>query len=157
MQFKHGMCSTRLYKIWSNMKMRCTNPHHNSYWKYGKRGIGFCSEWENFEPFELWALQNGYQDDLTLDRINGNLGYSPDNCRWATYREQANNMRSNRAITINGTTMNAMQWAEMVGIRPNTLYDRLARGWRAEDAVLIPPGSTRRYRMEATQAGEGGQ
>ena len=76
--------------------MRCTNPHNNSYWKYGKRGIGFCAEWNEFEPFELWAMKNGYQDNLTLDRINGNLGYSPSNCRWATYREQLKNAAAER-------------------------------------------------------------
>ncbi len=98
MNTTHGCTHTRLYRIWTSMKTRCTNPKSKTYDYYGGRGIGICSEWmDDFSTFHNWAINNGYAEELTIDRINGDRNYSPDNCRWATWHEQRiNQRRSNR-------------------------------------------------------------
>lgn len=105
---KHNLCKTRLYRIWAGMKSRCYNPKNHKYYLYGARGINICSEWlHDFKSFYDWALLNGYKDDLTIDRINNDKGYYPNNCRWATIAEQNRNRRcckksSTREVFLNG-------------------------------------------------------
>lgn len=125
-QTTHGKSHTKLYGVWCSMKSRCNNPNVEHYKNYGGRGIKVCKEWGNdFQSFYDWAYSNGYKDGLTIDRIDVNKGYSPDNCRWSTMKEQCNNRVSNRYFTHNGKTQTLAQWAEETGIRYGTLRFRI--------------------------------
>lgn len=133
---KHGLCHTRLYHIWNSMKQRCSNPKNISFRYYGGKGISVCKEWqEDFSAFRHWALSNGYADNLSIDRRDSNGNYCPENCTWATSKEQQNNTSYNRLYSYNGETHNVMQWSEITGISPNMLYKRLLRGWSIEKAL----------------------
>ncbi len=132
----HGMSDTRLYAIWNQMKQRCYNANTLYYENYGGRGITICEPWrENFIAFYDWAMQNGYQDGLTIDRINNDFGYCPDNCQWVDSVAQANNRRSNRRYEINGETHNVTEWANLRGVNPKLVFERLYAGWDIEGAL----------------------
>lgn len=132
---KHRMCHTRIYQIWNAMKQRCSNPKAISYPRYGAKGISVCPEWEDFIGFYNWAMANGYEDHLTIDRIDGNGNYEPSNCRWTTKKEQQNNTSYNRRYTYNGETLTISQWAEKAEMPRNMLNKRLLRGWDIEKAL----------------------
>lgn len=134
----HRKTNTRLYGIWSNMKKRCTNKNDPAYRNYGGRGISVCDEWNNYERFEEWAMSHGYSDLLTIDRIDNSKGYSPDNCRWATYKEQANNTRSNVHVVINGVDHTVAEWSDITGVPTYEIYFRMHHGWDGERAVMTP-------------------
>lgn len=136
---KHGDTNTRLYNIWSEMKKRCYNENAPKYKNYGGRRITVCEEWlDDFVNFKKWAMENGYSDHLTIDRINNNGNYEPSNCRWATIEEQNNNRRSNKMITFSGETHNLKYWCETLSLPYSPIELRLARGWSVEDAFTIP-------------------
>lgn len=139
---RHGKSHTRLYSIWVGMKTRCNNPNHHEWSNYGGRGIAICDEWQNdFISFYNWAMYNGYADNLTLDRKDNNKGYSPENCRWSTNKEQQNNRRSNHTITYNGKTQTIKQWADELGIPRITLQNRITRlHWDIEKAMTTKDG-----------------
>ena len=124
--FKHGLKNTRLYRIWQCMKARCYIKNTENYCYYGGRGIIVCDEWKNdFKIFHEWAVNNGYQEDLTIDRIDNNGNYEPLNCRWITAKMQSNNKRNNANLTYQGKTKTAMEWSEIVGISENTILARI--------------------------------
>ena len=125
----HRTGKTRLYRIWGDMKQRCYNENNSSFKNYGGRGIGICDEWkQSYIKFKEWALQNGYDDNLTIERINVNGSYCPENCKWATQLEQANNTRANRMITFNGETLTLAQWNKKLGFKRGVLEYRFRKG-----------------------------
>jgi hypothetical protein len=135
---KHGESSMRLFKIWTNMKTRCLNKNYNRYSDYGGRGIKICDNWLIYENFSKWAKENGYQDNLSIDRIDVNGNYEPSNCRWATMKEQGNNKRTNHFIIFNGETLTIRQWEERYELPSGTIYTRLNHGWSIERAIADP-------------------
>lgn len=130
----------RLQNIRAGMAQRCLNPNNKAYHRYGGRGITICEEWANDSgAFVEWALANGYQDGLSIDRIDNNKGYSPENCRWATRKQQQNNMRTNVLATFDGETHTCSEWAEIFGIDRNIFHHRLKGGWNLERILTEPP------------------
>lgn len=135
----HGLYGCKLYKTWANMINRCTNPNIPRYKCYGARGIAVCEEWRNsFAAFHSWAIGNGYSEGLTLDRIDNDGNYCPENCRWISNREQQFNRSNNRRLTFNGETLTVKEWADKIGMHPRTLGCRLDLGWSVEDALTKP-------------------
>lgn len=134
---KHGQSKSRLYRIWRDMIGRCRSKKNK---RYGGRGIKVCDEWENsFESFACWAIQNGYSDELTIDRKDNNKNYSPDNCKWSTAKEQANNRSNNHVCTINGVSKTLTEWAEQFNINYAIIRDRINElGWDVEEAITTP-------------------
>lgn len=136
---QHGLSRTRIYKIYNNMKIRCDNPNDQHYPNYGGRGITVCSYWRGimgFTHFYEWAMKNGYRDDLTIDRIDVNGNYEPDNCKWATTQEQQENKRTNVRYEVNGELLLMKEIVEKYNISQSTLYDRTKKlGLTMQEAV----------------------
>ena len=128
----------RLHRIWTQMRQRCENPNNHAYEYYGGRGIKVCNEWQKVEPFEEWALANGYTKDLTIDRIDTNGGYSPDNCRWANMLVQGNKTRKNKMITYQGRTQSLADWCRQLNCDYNRIKQRInACGYTPEQAFEL--------------------
>ena len=148
----HGLSKTRLYRIWTGIKNRCFNENIPKYKNYGNRGIFVCDEWKNdFMSFYNWAMDNGYQDDLSIDRINVNGNYEPLNCRWITNKEQSRNKRNNNLITYNNETHCISEWAEILGFKPNDIYRRLKLGWCVEKIFNTPIKKLKTNNVKAYQ------
>lgn len=138
----HGDASgtpTKLYMVWAAMRQRCGNPNNPAYKYYGGRGIEVWEEWTDYSIFKEWAMENGYQEGLMLDRIDNDKGYQPDNCRWATQEEQSNNRSDNIFVDIEGEEMTLAQAANKYGLKYTTVVSRYHRkGLRGAELVKPP-------------------
>ena len=141
MHERHGFSvKNRLYRIWYAMRQRCEKPYHTGYVSYGAKGVRVCKAWrESFTAFKTWADAAGYNDTLSIDRIDPNGNYKPENCRWAAIKEQAENKREGCYVEIDGVTKTVSQWARDEGMHLTTLYRRYYKGVRGAD--LIAKGS----------------
>lgn len=140
---KHGARSNwkkdRLYDIWGGIKKRCENPNDKGYKSYGGRGIKICEEWKNnYVAFRDWALVNGYEENLSIDRIDTNKNYCPENCRWATAKQQANNRRNNIFIEYNGKRQSINEWSAETGLSYRAIHARLKAGWEVSKTLEQP-------------------
>lgn len=134
--YKHGLSHTKLHSRWRNIKERCYNPKNPCYKHYGGRGIAMCDEWKNdFMAFYSWAMENGYTDELTVDRIDYNKGYSPQNCRLVGWVEQQNNKRNNRRFTVGDKTLTIAEWSRESGVQYRDIMNRLNYGYTMEEAI----------------------
>lgn len=152
---KHGMTKTRIHNIWCGIRYRCEYKKNDHYADYGGRGIRVCEEWhgdDGFNAFYKWAVGSGYEDGLSIDRIDVNGNYEPSNCRWVSQKEQCNNKRNNVLLTVNGETHTQTEWAEITGISPDLIHARITKlGWRVEKALKTPVRPNKRGKRWNTQ------
>lgn len=130
----HGQTHTPLYKRWRAMVERTRNPNASEYRNYGGRGIGVCERWQSFEGFAA-DMGATFDEALTLERRDVNGDYSPENCYWATTKQQTRNRRNNHVVEWRGRLMVVTDWAELLGLNPNTVVHRLRRGWSVERSL----------------------
>lgn len=136
---KYKQFDKRLYRIYNHIKDRCYRKNDPSYKWYGARNIKMCDEWLNdFETFYNWSMNNGYTDNLTIDRIDVNSNYEPSNCRWVNMKTQCRNRTNNKYYTINGETRCLTEWCEILNLNYGTVQSRLLYGWSIEKALLTP-------------------
>lgn len=137
--YKHGFKHTILYRIYHNIKSRCYNQKSEQYNYYGNKGIKMCNEWlDDYTNFHIWAINNGYSDDLTIDRIDNNKDYESSNCRWVSYKIQARNRTNNLIFEIDGISKPLASWCEEFNINYKTVKDRLKRGWDINTSLCTP-------------------
>ena len=126
--YKHGMSNTRLFHIWMGLKHRCTNPNFCDAKLYSERGITICDEWKNdFTAFYDWSMLNGYNDSLSIDRIDSNGNYCPQNCRWANHYVQANNRRNSNIVTYHGNSNNLDDMCRSLNVNSKVIRSRMKR------------------------------
>lgn len=136
--YEKNKSKLRLYHIWSSMKQRCNREAAISYKYYGAKGVKVTDEWYDYNVFREWALKNGYAEDLTLDRIDSNGDYCPENCRWTTRKVQQRNTSYNAVFTFNGETHCMREWSEITGISYDALQHRYHRNWDVERMLTTP-------------------
>ena len=142
---KHGGKGTRLYHVWKGIRYRCNSPHCAAFPNYGGRGIKLCKEWDDFSVFRDWAHRSGYEDSLTIDRIDVNKGYYPGNCRWISLGDQAKNRRGTIWTEYEGVKYCLSDLARVAGIDYHALYWRVVtQGWPVEKAVCTPSRRSKR-------------
>lgn len=147
--FTHGFSSTRLYSIWNGIKERCLNENSPAYKWYGGRGIMICEEWiEDFVCFYDWAMENGYKEGLSIERIDVNGNYEPSNCKWIPLKQQALNTRNTRFLTYNGETKTVSEWCDITGIKKSTLLNRIRIGYSPSECFEVPLCSRRGKRRK---------
>lgn len=135
----HGKSKTSLYRVYKHIHGRCMCKTDDAYSRYGGRGIKLCDEWADFEKFFSWSMENGYAPGLTIDRIDNNGNYSPDNCRWTTMKVQSNNKRNNHLIEFDGKIKTLAQWADEKNLTDDALEQRLNKHhWSIERALTTP-------------------
>ena len=136
----HKESKTRLYFVWGAIKKRCYKQNNPGYKNYGGRGIKMCDEWKNdYVKFRDWAKNNGYKENLTIDRINNNGNYEPNNCRWVNRHIQNSNTRRTHFITFNGEIHTMKEWSKILNIKYSTLANRLLTyKWSIEKALSTP-------------------
>ena len=146
----HGMTNTKIYRVWWAMLQRCCNPRVPGYRDYGARGIAVCERWQKFENFfaDMGTAPHGKE----LDRINNDGSYSPQNCRWVTRLEQAQNKRNSRLITLRGKTQSMAAWARELGVNPAAVLYRLNAGWGVKDALTTPKPERPNAKLNIRQA-----
>lgn len=144
-RYSHGYAKNEFYHTWWSMMQRCYNKAHHNYPRYGARGITVCQEWQTPEGFIEWALSTARKKspELTLDRIDNNLGYSPDNCRWVSMKTQSNNRRTNSYETIDGVTRTLAEWCNIYNIRGETVRARQKRGMSFKEALTTPVANSK--------------
>jgi hypothetical protein len=135
----HGLSYTPEYYCWIHMKARCLNPNNTAYHNYGERGISICERWSSSFLNFLSDMGNMPSRKHTIDRIDNNGDYTPDNCRWVTRKYQQRNRRNTVYVTFNGETKSAAEWSEITGIKRHTIVTRIKRGWTPEDAITRKP------------------
>lgn len=136
----HQEIHTKLYRIWGNMCNRCSNPNNPAWGRYGGRGIFVCDEWKKYESFRDWAKSSGYEKSLTIDRIDNNKGYNPENCRWASVAEQNNNKSNNHYVEYNSMVKTIAQWSKETNIPYKLLHHRIVGlKWDIHKALTQKP------------------
>lgn len=141
---KHNLNKTRIHNTWVHMKQRCFNKNTQAYANYGGRGITVCEEWKNdFMAFYNWAINNEYTDELTIERVDVNGNYCPENCTWITKSQQCLNTRKNVFLTYNGMTKTIKEWADYFNVTYSAFFHRVERGWDL-DRIFNQPFKTRK-------------
>lgn len=152
-KLKKGYYKTRLFRTWQHMKERCYDRKNNHYIWYGARGIAVCEEWKNnFSNFCEWAMNSGYEEHLTIDRIDLDKNYCPENCRWLDIRTQQSNRRNNRKVEYNGKTQTVAEWSRETGMNSGTILFRLNKGMKPEEVFtseMISPKDAQLLAVES--------
>jgi len=134
---RNGLSRSRIYRVWKCMIARCDNYENDNYYWYGFKGISICEQWRDFITFYNWALANGYGEDLTIDRIDSNGNYCPENCRWVSQKEQCNNFSSNHTIIYKNKFYSMAKFADLLGYKYWTVSNRIKLGWTPDEIALV--------------------